>query len=122
MQAYSLDLRQRVLLDCDAGLPTQQVALKYRVSPAWVRRLKQRRRVSGSIEPRPHQSGRRPGYEVYGDRLRQAIAAQPDATLAELKQRLGLTVALSTLWLAVKALGLSFKKKSCVPRSRTGPT
>ncbi|HEY7426181.1 MAG TPA: helix-turn-helix domain-containing protein [Gemmataceae bacterium] len=45
----SMDLRQRVLQDCDSGLPTQAVADKYRVSPAWVRRLKQRRRQSGRV-------------------------------------------------------------------------
>ena len=39
MKPYSMDLRERVLADCDAGLPTGQVAGKYRVSPSWVRRL-----------------------------------------------------------------------------------
>jgi hypothetical protein len=33
MQAYSLDLRSRVLEDCDAGGTTREVALKYRVAP-----------------------------------------------------------------------------------------
>ena len=32
MKPYSLDLRERVLADCDAGMPTKQVAQKYRVS------------------------------------------------------------------------------------------
>lgn len=36
--AYSMDLRRRVIADCDAGLGTKAVALKYSVSPAWVRR------------------------------------------------------------------------------------
>jgi hypothetical protein len=31
MPAYSLDLRQRVLADCDAGLKTKAVAQKYGV-------------------------------------------------------------------------------------------
>ena len=46
----------------------------------------------------------------------------PDATLEELRDRLGLAVALSTLWRAVNALGLSVKKKPSGRRSRTGPT
>lgn len=41
--AYSMDLRQRVIADCDRGLKTNAVALKYSVSSAWVRRLKQHR-------------------------------------------------------------------------------
>ena len=52
MQAYSMDLRKRVLADSDAGLPTKQVAEKYGVSRTWVRSLKQRRRETGEIAPR----------------------------------------------------------------------
>jgi transposase len=52
MKPYSMDLRQRVLEDCDGGLSTLQVAQKYRVSTAWIRRLKQRRRQTGDIQPR----------------------------------------------------------------------
>jgi transposase len=44
MSSYSMDLRVRVLKDSDAGMLTRRVAEKYQVSPAWVRRLKQRRR------------------------------------------------------------------------------
>jgi hypothetical protein len=35
MRAYSIDLRERVLADWDAGLGTNAVARKYRVSPEW---------------------------------------------------------------------------------------
>ena len=44
MKAYSIDLRVRVFKDLDGGMKTSAVAVKYSVSPAWVRRLKQRRR------------------------------------------------------------------------------
>src|SRR5262249_10154294 len=121
MHAYSLDLRQRVLADCDRGLTTRVVATTYSVSESWVRRLKQRRREDGAIAPRTPAPGPKPSWDAYGERLRQAIAATPDATLKELRQHLGLTVALSTLWRAVAALGLSVKKKSPGPRSKTGP-
>jgi transposase len=121
MKPYSMDLRQRVLEDCDSGLSTQQVAHKYRVSTAWIRRLKQRRKQTGSIQPRKGRTGPKPSWDAYADRLRHAIRQTPDATLAELRDRLGLTVALSTLWRAVTALGLSVKKKSSAPPSRTAP-
>lgn len=64
MKPYSTDLRERVLADCDAGLPTKQVATKYRVSPSWVRRLKQRRRQSGQITPPEYRHGPRPSWEA----------------------------------------------------------
>jgi transposase len=53
VRAYSSDLRDRVLADCDAGLPTGAVAAKYRVSASGVRRLKQRCREAGSTAPKP---------------------------------------------------------------------
>jgi transposase len=60
MKANSLDLRERALADCDAGMPTDQVAAKYRVSPAWVRRLMRRRRETGYIGPRACRHGSPP--------------------------------------------------------------
>lgn len=52
MRAYSMDLRQRVIDACDSGLGTSEVAETFSVSQAWVRRLKQRRRETGSIGPK----------------------------------------------------------------------
>src|SRR5438067_12004688 len=101
MQPYSLDLRQRVLADCDKGLGTRAVATKYSVSESWVRRLKQRRRLTGEVAPRVAATGPPPSWHAYADRLRAAIAQAPDATLEELRECLGLAVALSTLWRAV---------------------
>jgi hypothetical protein len=43
-------------------------------------------------------------------RLAALIAARPDATLAELREALPTTAALSTLWLEIDRLGLSVKK------------
>jgi transposase len=122
MQAYSLDLRERVLADCDAGLRTAEVAAKYRVSAPWVRRLKQRRRQTGEVAPRTARPGPKPSWDGYGERLREAIRQTPDATLEELRDQLRLRVALSTLWRAVTALGLRVKKKSSGRPSRTGRT
>jgi transposase len=122
MRAYSADLRQRVLADCDRGLTTRAVATKFSVSESWVRRLQQRRRATGETDPRTQRHGPVPLALTHGERIRQAIRDRPDATLAELRQQLGLTVALSTLWATVAALGLSLKKKSPAPRNRTGRT
>src|SRR5438270_876036 len=45
MRAYSIDLRERVLIDCDEGMPTKQVAAKYRACPACGRCPKGKRLV-----------------------------------------------------------------------------
>jgi transposase len=122
MRAYSPDLRQRVLADCDRGLSTRAVATKYSVSESWLRRLKQRRRATGAIAPRPPGPRRPPVLDAHRDRLKALVAAHPDATLRELRDRLGVAVCLATLWAALDRLGLSVKKKSSGRRSKTGRT
>jgi transposase len=42
--------------------------------------------------------------------IRTLLAATPDVTLAELRDELRVTAALSTLWAAARSLGLTFKK------------
>lgn len=122
MRAYSMDLRERVWADCRAGMPTRAVAEKYSVSPAWVRRLKQRERDTGSIAPRPPSPGRPSRLAPHEARIRDAVRDDADATLAELRGRLGLTISLGALCNYLRRLGLSFKKKSSGRPSRTGPT
>jgi len=51
-KSYSLDLRERVLKDCDAGIRSEYVAKKYSVSASWVYDLRKRRRETGSIAPK----------------------------------------------------------------------
>lgn len=121
MKAFSLDLRTRVLDACDEGDSTTEVAERFAVSPAWVRRLKQRRRETGIITPKPR-PGRRSLLHGLDDQLLAAVAAQPDITLAELRQSLQLTVAISTLCVRLKRLGLTRKKSRSGQRSRTDLT
>jgi transposase len=105
-------LRERVLTDSDAGLPTKQVAEKDRVCPAWVRRLKQRRRETGSIAPKVQRHGPLPRRPEQAAPVAEAIERTPDATLEELRRDGGLPLSIATLWRLVRDLGLTFKKKS----------
>jgi hypothetical protein len=50
------------------------------------------------------------------------VGEQPDATLAELHDRLAAPVHLSTIARALLRLGLTVKKKSAAPPSRTART
>jgi transposase len=83
MAAYSLDLRKRVLRAWDSGMDVYSVAAKYEVSRAWVHRLVQRRRETGSIAPRQQTTFRRTLSAQQEDRLAALVIARPDATLAE---------------------------------------
>ena len=123
MEAYSLDLRKRVLDACDAGHGTKQVAQLYGVSTAWVRRLKQRRRELGLVGPLPGRFGKPPKLtDEHLRRLEQLVARQPDATLGELRDQLGVQVVPSTISRALAKLGLTFKKSRSTPPSKTAPT
>ena len=120
MKAYSMDLRERVLADCDAGLRTGPVAHKYAVSPRWVRLIKRRRRLTGEVAPRVRAS-RPPKLSAHRERLRALVQEKPDRTLAELRDRLGVDCALSVLWRELRRLRLSFKKRRSSPPNSSGP-
>lgn len=115
--AYSMDLRERVIQDVDAGLPSKELAERYHVSRAWVDALKQRRRETGSIAPHPQTTFRRRVLAGQEDRLRALVTAQPDATLAELREALRTSAALATIWRELNLLDLTVKKNGA--RRRT---
>ena len=119
MRAYSMDLRERALLDSDAGMTAAEVAAKYRVSGSWVRLLKQRRRDTGEVAPRAQRHGRRCMLEPHLHTLAALIAAHPDRTLAELKDALATPASVPTVWRAVRALGLTVKKHGPPVRTRS---
>ena len=110
MAPYSMDLRKRVLKAWDAGLDADSVAARYEVSRAWVHRLVQRRRETGSIAPRKQTTFRRRVLAGQEERLAALIAARPDATLVEIREALPTSAALSTLWRAIDQLDLTVKK------------
>jgi len=119
--AYSMDLRTRVLKDADAGLTSQELAERYHVSRAWVDALKQRRRETGSIEPRkPKKFRGRSLAPADLDRLSTLVIARPDATLAELREALATSAGVTTIWRALNQLDFTFKKNG--PRGRTTTT
>ena len=119
MAAYSQDLRDRILAAYERGMRTKQIAVMFRVSPAWARRVKQRLREHGEHGPR--KSGSPGVFRVDRQRLTELVREDPDATLTELRDRLGVACAISTICVALKKLGWTFKKRSFTRLSRIGP-
>lgn len=115
--AYSMDLRERVATAWDESGDADEIAATFRVSRAWVHRLMQRRRETGSLARRQQTKFRSRVLAGQEDQLAGLIAARPDATLSELREALATTAALSTLWLEIDRLGLTVKKNR--PRRRT---
>lgn len=118
MAAYSMDLRTRVLRDCDAGMASDEAAETYHVSRAWVDRLKQRRRETGEIAPRKQTRWRPLLLQTQFPQLAALIREQPDRTLAELKDALHTAASLPTIWRAVTRLGFRLKKNGTRVRAR----
>ena len=121
MRAYSMDLRVRVWADLDAGLKTRAVATGHTVSESWVRRRAQTRRDAGRVAPATRRPAP-PGWAAHADDIRAAVAAAPDATLREHRQRLGLGLSVPTLAQAPVALGLSRKRSRFGRPTRTART
>lgn len=121
--SYSQDLRDRVMGARDRGMTTRQVARLFAVSESWVRRVMQRRREHGETSPRPR--GGITVVKIDMELLRRLVEQQPDATIRELHERLGVAgieCCESAVGLALQRLGLTFKKRRSTLRSRTGRT
>jgi transposase len=116
-QPYSQDLRDRVLAACGRAMKTKQVAEVFAVSASWVRRVKQRLREHGEVSPRACTPTAR-FIKIDRVKLRELVETHPDATLAELRQLLGVRCAESSIWRALNRMGYSFKKRRFTRPSR----
>jgi transposase len=118
MTPYSQDLRQRILDTVQRGEGSlRQIACRFLVSLSFVTRLLQLYRSTGSLQPRPHRGGNpaKLGSEDL-ERLRELVRQQPDATLDELRQGLGVPCSTMAISRALRKLRLPRKKK--VPRAQ----
>jgi transposase len=119
-----MDLRHRIVAACDEGVWTrQEIAEEYGVSTSWIRRLLQRRRERGNYKPLAGPAGRKPVFSGQAvQRLERLIAAQPDATLEELRDRSEISCSVVTVFNTLRRLGYRRKKRRFGPRSRIGRT
>ena len=120
MRAIPLPVRQRILEFYDQGRDTRQIAEFCGYCVAAVRRVRQQFRERGTLEPQTHRCGRKTLLTARRRaRLQKLVAAQPDATLAELGARLDRRFGTSTVDLWLRRLGLTYKKNTA--RRRTEP-
>lgn len=117
---YSQDLRDRVLAAYNGGLKTKQIAERLSISPAWARRVKQRQRENGETTPRP--MGGATLIKIDLVRLAVLVRQSPDSTLLELRSALGVECTEAAVCLALKRLGLTFKKRRSMRLSRSART
>ena len=123
MRAYSNDLRERLVAAVERGdYPLRHLAQLFSVSLSFLVRLLQRKRGTGSVQPAPHAGGPTPKLDAAAHaRLRDMVRAQPDATLAELRARLGVSCSLMTIARALQRQRITRKKKTKHAAERDSP-
>lgn len=110
----SMDLRERIVRAVAGGSSIREAARRFEVSASAAIKLMRRVRETGSAAPAQIGGHRPPALAGHEDDLVKAVAATPDITLAELqaelRRRIGLSPALSTLHRTLRRLGLRHKK------------
>jgi transposase len=116
MQAYSFDLRARVVSAYEKGGNTlAAIAEQFAVGQTFLKKMLRQKRATGSVERLPQRAGAKP---ILAKPHRQWLAKQikeiPDATLAELQERFAqekhLVISAATVCRELKALQLARKK------------
>jgi transposase len=119
MEAYPLMVRKRIIELYEQDKTTKEIAEVFGICRSGTRRIRQRHRETGSLQPRANKPGRKPRLtpEVAGQ-IQEFVAGHADCTREELKLALHLTVSLQAISKWLKKLGLVLKKSRCMPPSR----
>jgi transposase len=114
MNAYSEDLRKKIVEAKQRGMPTIEVARTFGVGISSVKRYAKTAREGGSLRPK-RSPGRPPKTDERARRLLEAdLQQRPAVTLSERREYLrsvaGLRVSESTISRLLKRMGWSRKK------------
>ena len=124
MKPTSNDLRRRVVAArVEDGQSMGQIAERFRMPKGTVQNIIERYRDAGTVEPKPHNAGRKPA--ISGQALRKLerdVLQHSDATLCELRDRCGLDVSLVTVHNTLKRRGFTRKKRLYVQVSSADET
>jgi transposase len=122
MRAYSNDLRERIVAAVERGEHSlRQLAHLFAVSLSCIVRLLQRKRQTGSVQPKPHPGAARKLDAAAEARLLGLVREQPDATLAELRDRLGVPCSVMTIARALRRHHITRKKKTLHAQEQDSP-
>ena len=120
-QPISNEKRADIIRHMQGGASKREVAKWLFVCERTVTRVWNKFRIEGSYEPRPANSGRKPVItdEAMGAVV-ERIKEQPDITLLGLIDELKLPMSESGLSRRLKRLGLTFKKRRFMLKSKSG--
>jgi Transposase and inactivated derivatives len=122
-QAYSADLRHRIVSFVEAGHSRREAARMFDVSPSFVIILMRRFRSTGNLEARPRGGSRHDSLLRHLSMLVRWIESEPGLTLAEMSKRLeddhGVSSTTSGLSKLLRRSGYTYKKIHAGERSGT---
>jgi transposase len=112
--AYPVELRERAVAACER-LTVAEVARLFSIGERTLYEWRALKRGTESLEPLPHRSGNPPRVDAAGAEIvRQIIAEDPDATIAETRMyfvdRSAKSCSESSMARALLRLGLTRKK------------
>ena len=116
MKAYPVELRRRIISAVDTQECTiAQIAEMFSVSERYIYKLLAQFHETGDVMPRPHGGGATAKLDELGlMKLTELLAAQPDATLAELCDKFNRQrrkrISISTICRGLQKLGITRKK------------
>jgi transposase len=112
MNPLSTDLRERIVKRCLAGDLTQsQVAEQFDVCLRSVSRYLKQYRETGSLQAKPHTGGPPPKLDdLARKKLQGYVEDQPDATLEDLREKMGGVVSVPTVHRVLQDMGARRKK------------
>jgi transposase len=124
MQAYSVDLRQRIVDAVQVeGATIESVSERFCVSPSSVKRYKHQFQESGSLAPKP-----RPGRPLkikpdQENQIEKLVASRTDWSLQRLcdawQQQSGVSIPFGVMARTLARLKISYKKRAASPKKET---
>ena len=124
MQAYSVDLRQRIVSALDQeGATIDSVAARFAVSSSSVKRYKRQLQQTGSLSPKP-----RPGRALkikadQQERLKELVTSRTDWSLQRLcdawQEQTGISIPFGVMARTLARVKITYKKRAVSPKSGT---
>lgn len=123
-KAYSRDMRERVIAEVEGGASRREAAEEFEISPStaivWVKCFRETGRCAakprgGSVSP----------LEKHAEFLLGLIEERPDLTLDEVvlaMRKHKVSGSRTAVWRFFQRHKITFKKKACARRSRSGQT
>jgi transposase len=116
MNAYSLDLRERVVAAVTAGTSQAEVVRVFQISQSTLTRYHKQHRTTHTLVPRPHGGGPLLAIPASNHQaLADLVGTDADATLAQLcdawAEQTGVRVSQATMCRTLATIGLPRKKR-----------